>query len=102
MLVENFFWESENINFNLFKYHQFQVNLWDIVIWWHASYASDQALINWEYLHREQLTIFILYFMHSVHDNLSSSFIEPIGFTVQIISTFIILWHFFGLGILIK
>ena len=51
----------------------------------HAPCNSDQALIIWLYLRRELSIIYVLSFIHSVQDNLPQVFIEPVGFTAEII-----------------
>ena len=37
--------------------HQCQVNLWKFRLWWHYPYTSEQVLINFPHLCREQLII---------------------------------------------
>ena len=65
-------------------------------------YTSEQALIIQLYLRRELSIISILSFIHSVQDDLPQVFIEPIGFTVEIIPKDIILRHSCGLGFCVK
>ena len=88
--------------FCLSEDHQFWVNLRNIGIWRHDTYTSEQALIIRLYLRCELSTICNISFIHSVQDNLPQFFIEPIGFTVEIISEDIILRHCCVLGFCVK
>ena len=78
--------------------HQCRVNLWNLGLWRHAPYISEQALIRFLYLRRERLTISNLSFMHKVHDGLPQVFIDPIGFTLAKTSNFIVSRHCCGVG----
>ena len=79
------FEEYKTLIFHLFKDHQCRLNPWNIIIWWHASYTSDQALINWLYLHHKKFRILILYFLHIVYENFLQYFINPVEFTCKTI-----------------
>ena len=78
--------------------HKFRVNLRNLGLWRHAPYIYEQVLIRFTYLSRERLTISNLYFMHKVHESLLLVFIDPIGFTFDNISNFIISRHCCGVG----
>ena len=43
---------------------------------------SEKALITWIYLRPENLMFLILTFMHSLHEDLTQAFMDPIGRTV--------------------
>ena len=98
VFIFGWIWKTQNSQLShLLEDHKWWVNLWNIGIWWHALYTSEKALINWLYLCRELSIIYLLYFIHSVHNNLSQVFIKPIGFTVESILKDIISQHCCGL-----
>ena len=97
------FWKNQISRlFHLSEDHQCWVNLWNLGMCLHAPYTSEQALIIRLYLRRELSIISILSFIHNVQDDLPQVFIEPIGFTVEIISKDIISRHSCGLGFCVK
>ena len=65
------------------EYHKCLLNLWNLILWWHALYNYEQELIKLPYLNREWLISSNLHLMHSVHDTLPQISIDPIGFTVE-------------------
>ena len=101
-----FFWSIWKIRnswlFHLSEDHQCWVNLWNIGMWQRALYTSEQTLIFWLYLCCELSIISLLYFIHSLQDDLPQVFIELIGFTVESISKDLILRHSCGLGFCVK
>ena len=96
-------WKIRNSRlFHLSEDHQCWVNLWNIGVWRHTTYTSEQALIIRLYLRRVFSIISFFSFIRSVQDDLPQIFIEPIGFTVENILKDIILRHCCGLGLCIK
>ena len=82
--------------------YQCQVQLWSLILGWHATYASIQALIIFPYLRYEQLIISYLFIVHNVHNDLPQVFTKPIGFTTEGNQNFIISWHCCGVGFWLK
>ena len=80
------------------KYHQCRVNLWNLGLWRHAPYISEQVFISYPYLRCEELTISNLSFVHNVHEDLIQVFIDLIGFTLDEISNFVISRHCCGVS----
>ena len=96
-------WNIQNLRlFHLSEDYQCWVNLWNLGMWRHAPYNSEQELIIRLYLRRELSIISIISFIHSVQGDLSQVFIEPIGFTLESIPKDITLRHCCGLGFCVK
>ena len=68
---------------SLLEDHQCQVKLWNLVLGWHATYASGKELIIYPYLRYEQLIISSPSIINNIHDDLTQFFIRLIGFTVK-------------------
>ena len=100
------FWSIRKILYSrlflLSEDHQFWVNLWNFERWRHSPYTSEQALIIRLYIRQELSIISILFFIHSLQDDLPQVFIEHIGFTVESISKDITLRHSCGLVFCVK
>ena len=78
--------------------HQCWVNLWNLVLWWHDLYISEQYWINFPYLGCEWMLIYNLSFIHSIHDGLLQVFIILIWVIVERFLNLMLSEHSCGVG----